>query len=379
MPDNNKKTEYERVFNEPHKNENSTSKEVENSSSVVEENKNIDSVSVDDKALEELFENVPPDEELSKLERNPVSNSLPKYVISQKAAKAASANQDKPNKIDEKKDIQTENDMALKKPKNKKNKESATIEFPSYKHKSKNKKLDFCITFTTGLLTLAIIVLALISGFKWVYGMFDDNNMLAPDNVENAGKEVNIPPFVAPTDFLTLKNGDMIYAGPISNIAQQDMPDFKSADDISDNYLLSFGIWQVLSQGGDYTDSFTQSDGTVHIPFDAVSSAAHECFNFNRELPKEKITVYAPFDYSAENKSFITQPYGIDPIYFARVQSVSEKNGQVLLTCEYVTPSEQYAFEDGSGQKPAAKKTVLITIKPSKDSKYKILSLKTQS
>jgi len=264
--------------------------------------------------------------------------------------------------------------LAKNQPLNKKIKNKSGFSGLTLNHKLKNKKLDIVLTFFTGIITISIIVFLLISGVKSIINMFN-KDMLNPDIVDDEKVAIEIPPFVEPTDFTKLQPGEMIYAGPIANLAKQDFPDFEKVEDIPDNYLLSFGMWQILVDGGEFTDSYLMEDGTTSIPFEAVVSAVKECFEINRELPEENITVYAPFEL--KDRHYISDPYGIDAIYFPRVKSVTKENDIVTLICDFINSSDQYAYEENGGDPPAAAKTVAITIKPESDDSYKILSLKT--
>lgn len=233
---------------------------------------------------------------------------------------------------------------------------------------------DLIVHTLLGAAALAALVFFMITGFSYLKNMII-HPMQNPDFVDPSVEEIPVGNGDTPDNLLELTPGTVIYTGAVNTLAKLDFPQFKSAADIPDEYLIAFGLWQaVLSD--QYADKITYNNENVTIPAEVVLNAAKEYFDFDRELAYQDNHLLGDFTYSARTNSFTTAIYGIESVYLPRVKAVMEVDNHITLKLEYISADEQRSLEEtGGAGTPDAQKAVTVKVIPNEESGFKILEL----
>lgn len=228
--------------------------------------------------------------------------------------------------------------------------------------------------FAVGLVTILILIGLVVGGVVLAMRAGAPDDMLLPDGIDGDGND--LPASLVPA-VEELNPGDFIYDGLLSVVAKQNIPDFQNADDLSDEQLISFGIWAMLLDSSKQDSLTLREDGTMLIPAQAVAESVVAHFNLTRTVANQTTEAYSEFVYSEEDAAYIVPVYGSESSYLPRVRSaVIEEDGTATVELDYVSDAGLGEEGETPSQDTPAEKAVRVRLSGG-GTDYKILSIET--
>ncbi len=203
-------------------------------------------------------------------------------------------------------------------------------------------------TFLVGLVTWIIIGVLLYSGGAMLLRAVVEQR---DNTVENPPEVPAVPtPVVEPEDIVydELKPGDQIYTGPISTLVTIDFPDFDDIEDVSEDNIINFGIWQVLKDPR-YAEGLTYSEDRVYVSADFVEQAVSMELGYNEPITHMSVSLYGDFQFDALTNSYTSLSLGIEFGTLPVVKSVGASETMITLVVD-TYPITQYSPENVSDQ-----------------------------
>lgn len=255
----------------------------------------------------------------------------------------------------------------------------------------------------TGIITLIVLVSVIVGIVRMIAGIFDER-IIKPGQLD---LESGHPPIFidednqsiyydsglfAPAvveDFVSLKVGDIIYAGPLANLIKNECPAFETADELDDNFLLSFGVWEVLAEDF-YSAGVTSIDDITYISYEVIDAAVKEYFEITEPpFHIDSITRFGEFTADNKKQAYKAPSTGYEEQMMPRVSLVDSEKVTTLaadgvteqittyvtltLDCILSTDLENYELENGAY--PVAERQIVLSIRVDPDGSYKFTSL----
>lgn len=256
----------------------------------------------------------------------------------------------------------------------------------------------------TGITTI-IIAASLIAGIAAGVASLLDQRIIKPGKLDLGGEHT--PIFIdkeseaiyyesglfAPAvveDFVSLKVGDIIYSGPVANLIKNNCPVFETAEEIDGEFLLSFGVWEVLAEDF-YSAGVTSIDDITYISYEVIDAAIKEYFEIDEPpFHIDSITRFGEFTADNKKQAYMAPSTGYEEQIMPRVSAVESKKATTLasdgvteqittyvtltLDCILSTDLENYELENGAY--PVAERQVELSIRVDPDGSYKFTSLR---
>lgn len=121
----------------------------------------------------------------------------------------------------------------------------------------------------------------------------------------------------------------------LKNFVMQDMPDFGEPNDLNDEYIISYGIWQAVTLNN-YQSVYTYNkNGSFRVPRSDVETFAQYNLDFPRKIEHRTVDVCGRFKYNALNKTYTVPAANLDSYLVPDVVDVKEgENDTYVVTID---------------------------------------------
>lgn len=255
----------------------------------------------------------------------------------------------------------------------------------SKKKNSIGKNLHKGITFSIGLVTIGLVLWGMISLGMGVYRMF------RPAGIYAVGVD---PYFISGASPLltrlseTEAESEEYFETLLQNFVRQDFPDFATAEELNDDYLISFGLWQAITlQNTDGVFNYGES-GNILVPGNMVEKLSTYYFDRAEKLHHRSVELCGSFAYNQLNGCYTITAAGVSSYLLPDVVSITKSEDGTSVTL-VVDCYESSGMEEGDVTENQAnfRKRVEITLQnvavaePAEvaleESRYMFTSLKT--
>lgn len=246
--------------------------------------------------------------------------------------------------------------------------------------------------FGAGLIVLLCIVTAVaLMGTSLLKTLFGGERPEEPEQPEQSeqseqpeqaqqpeqpvgGSQGEAPDYDSPIDFQAVTPGTVISDGALLNFTRHNFPLFQNADEIPAEYLLSFGIWEVL-QSQDFAGDLTYDDsGSILLPAADVTKAFTRRFALTKDLEHQSLELFGSFTYDGEAKQYKAPVFGMEDVYMPRIQAVEQTETGVILDLDFISSKAQDAYLEG-GALPEAYRKVRLTLTSTEGRFYQFTSM----
>ncbi len=255
----------------------------------------------------------------------------------------------------------------------------------SKQRNSVGKNLHKGITFTIGLAAIALVVWGLASAGVGIYRMFRPAGIYAvgvdPYHISGAAP---LSARLAETE----AGSEEYFETLLQNFIRQDFPDFTAAEDLNDDYLISFGLWQAITlQNSDGVFNYGEN-GNILVPGNMVEKLGGYYFDRVEKLHHRSVDLCGSFSYNQLNGCYTITAAGVSSYLVPDVVSINHSEDEVSVTL-VVDCYESSGMEEGDITENQAnfRKRVEITLQnvavaePAdvaiEESRYMFTSLKT--
>ena len=248
------------------------------------------------------------------------------------------------------------------------------------KRKRSKKRRDIIIDVLIGLITVTVVITLLVWGIRRIVNQ-PEAEIAQPDQASPIGEQnQQVSQELdggASFQFIEqLSAGNYIYEGPIANIAKHDFPFFSDISQLDTDYLLSFGIWEVLSQSR-FEESILYDEDGIYVPQESVMECIRLYFPITTQPEFKTVSIYGDFKYLEDTHQYEIPVFGVEDMLIPRVadKHMDTSHGTVTLTIDYISSNDLSLYEMGETLSPPEQiKSVMLTLKQSGEV-YQILSL----
>lgn len=230
-----------------------------------------------------------------------------------------------------------------------------------------NEKSAFIVGIIVLILAACILVFALIQGFGLVSKLLNkkDNVFVAPA-ITDEENEIS-------TEYV--RESKEWFGEYIKYVAMLDFPDFKDINELSDENVITFAIFQIISNTSD-NNLTKDKDGNSIISKTDVDAYIDLYFDLTRDV-KHKSIENTGITYNSFTSKYTAPSIGYDDCNIPKVVNIEyEKSGYVDLDVEYYNSIELMTATDENNIKPV--KNVEITLAPN-EKMFRFVGLRTIS
>lgn len=200
-----------------------------------------------------------------------------------------------------------------------------------------NKKKIYKITrkqaFAAGLSFIIAVSLCIVTGIGFlIHHIIERNRIYSED-------DFNFSDYSQDGKIEYKPDSNEWYEDYIKNLVMLDFADFESADEIPDDMLIKFGLWETLTN----SDTEYQADkkGEVSIPASDVEAFIKLHFKLSRKIEHHSITD-GNVRYKEKEKIYAIPSYGYDNCNIPKVTKITKNKSDVVLEVDYYNSLEYY-------------------------------------
>lgn len=215
-------------------------------------------------------------------------------------------------------------------------------------------------TFCVGLAFIFAVCFCVVSLANRVYRVFvPDNIYVDPSyaNTINGGSVYEVRGEDAPEEGTA-----EFFEEYIDNFIKQDMPNFEDTENINDEYVISFGIWQAITLNNTQGIYNYDSKGSFRVPAKDVETFATYCLDYPNKFGHRSVENCGEFKYNKLSKTYTVKAIGLQSYLIPDVVEVKEgENDTYILTVDCYQAS-MLSTEDPTNDPANLKKRVEITL-----------------
>lgn len=237
-------------------------------------------------------------------------------------------------------------------------------------------KGHMALTFCIGLAFIALVVWFLVELIGGIVSIF------RAKNVYSAGVDTaSISAASALSDALSAEKEDSegYFQVLLSNLVMQDVPEFKKADDLDDQYIISFGLWQAISLNNSQGIlAMGDGDQNYRIPKALVEKMASYYLPYTHKLSHQEVMVCGEFQYNKFNGTYVV-PSSYPTSYLMPKVTKVEQNESAGTVSVYVD-CYQYDVqtENPTENKDLYKKSEIYTLKKAENTQEEDQAVEAQ-
>ena len=208
---------------------------------------------------------------------------------------------------------------------------------------TKRKELK---TFLVGFITLFLIIALVVWGIVSIINGIFFPKMLFPDDIIVDTTDISATSlndfegYDSARDYNSYVPDGIVYNGFLANFTMHSFPVFTNGDEIPDEYLISFGLWEALKSEKFKSEIKMDKQGNCYVPSDTVERAAMSRFVFTKKLEMTSVNICGQFEYNTTEKAFIVPLVELDDIYLPRVTNVSWENEVTIISYENLSSKD---------------------------------------
>ena len=223
-----------------------------------------------------------------------------------------------------------------------------------------NAKKHQIFTFTVGLAFIALVCLGVVALATRVYHLFVPQGIYADQNVASTLYGGSVYEAVYAQEYE--EASPEFFENYLDNFIRQDIAPFDDPSQISDDCIVSFGLWQAITLNNaqgvyGYTDN-----GSFRVPAEDVEMYASYCLDYASKLKHGTVDVCGKFKYSKLSKTYTIPSAGVEEYLMPDVIKVEEgENDTYIVTVDCYNASQMSA-EDPTNDPDNFIRRVIITM-----------------
>ena len=242
--------------------------------------------------------------------------------------------------------------------------------------KTKTSKAHMALTFTIGLVFIALVVWFIVSLIGGIVNIFHAGNLYSEG--VTAG---DISAASALSDQLASVEPDSeaYFEILLSNIVMQDMPAFKKIDDLDSQYLISYGLWQTITLNNSQGILSIGEDGQQYrVPKALVEKMARYYMPFSKKLEHQEVILCGEFAYNRFNGTY-TVPNSYPANYLVpKVVAIKQNTEMALVEVTVDCYTTDGSMEDPAADEDNFRKRVVYTLARTKNTETADIAVETE-
>lgn len=233
--------------------------------------------------------------------------------------------------------------------------------------KQVNEKTAFIVGIIVLILAAAMIIFIVVQGFGFITKFINNkNNVFVAPAVTDEEQEIS-------TEYV--RESKEWFGDYVKYVAMLDFPDFKDINELSDDNIITFAIFQIISNTSD-NSIVRDEEGNSIVSKGDVDAYIDLYFDLTRDV-KHKSIENTGITYNSFTSKYKVPPIGYDDCNIPKVINIEyEKSGYVDLDVEYYNSIELMTATDEKEVKPI--KNVEITLAPN-EKIFRFVGLRTIS
>ena len=235
------------------------------------------------------------------------------------------------------------------------------------KSRKKNKN-DMYVSLFIGFVTWVLIAAVFFLSVRWLIrtgvAQRDDvveNPPVAPSlPVQQNDPKIPVIEYDDNIDYAKLAPDDELYVGVVSTLVTVGFSDFSDISSISEERLLSFGVWQVLKSSR-YEKGLSYGEDRVYVGAEYVERAISEELGYTKSITHQTVSLYGEFKYDMLSDRYFAPSYGIPYGTLPVVRTCVVQNDKVTLVVDCY-PMSQEEEDSGSRGNPTSSVRFVIDI-----------------
>lgn len=223
-----------------------------------------------------------------------------------------------------------------------------------------NAKKHQIFTFTVGLAFIALVCFGIFSVAMRIYHVFVPQGIYADENVENTlfGGSVYEAVFAQEYE----EASPEFFENYLDNFIRQDIAPFDDPSQISDESIISFGLWQAITLNNAQGVYGYTNKGSFRVPAKDVEMYASYCLDYASKVSHGTVDECGKFKYSKLSKTYTIPSAGVEEYLMPDVIKVEEgENDTYIVTVDCYNASQMSA-EDPTNDPDNFVRRVKITM-----------------
>ena len=205
-----------------------------------------------------------------------------------------------------------------------------------------NGKKHQIFTFTVGLVFIALVCFGVVSLAMKIYHVFVPQNIYADESTASSLYGGSVYEAVYAQEYE--EASPEFFENYLDNFIRQDIAPFDDPSQISDDCIVSFGLWQAITLNNaqgvyGYTDN-----GSFRVPAEDVEMYASYCLDYASKLEHGTVDICGKFKYSPLSKTYTIPSAGVEEYLMPDVIKVEQgENDTYTVTVDCYNASQMSA------------------------------------
>lgn len=223
-----------------------------------------------------------------------------------------------------------------------------------------NEKKHQIFTFTVGLAFIALVCFGVVSLGIRIYRVFVPDGIYTDSSYENTlyGGSVYEASYAQEYE----EASPEFFENYLDNFIRQDIAPFDDPSQISDDCIISFGLWQAITLNnaqGVYTYS---DNGSFRVPAKDVEMYASYCMDYASKLKHGTVDICGRFKYSSLSKTYTIPSAGVDEYLMPDVVKVEQGDNDTYAVTVDCYNTSLMSSEDPTNDPDNFIRRVIITL-----------------